>query len=148
VLCIRDSVGWAASMRRRIDAAGIAHVTDYRVVDESSYVNQIDDIDDSSLDLVVVDGLFRAETLIRSISKVQCGGWIVFDNANWYFPSSSRSPHSRSFADGPSSTAARQAWEIFSRWRSTWTSNGVNDTAIFRAPDPRHEVERQDSKWE
>lgn len=132
-VCVEHHPDWAAEVRRQLAARGRDNV-DQRVVDEDRYLEPIDEFPDGHFDLVLVDGLFRDEALLRSMPKLRSGGWLVFDNVNWYLPSASRTPHSRSFADGPESEAFARAWEELRRWPTTWTSNGVNDTAVFVKP--------------
>jgi hypothetical protein len=86
-------------------------------------------------DFVLVDGLYRDECALAALSRLKPQGVLVLDNANWYLPSTSRAPNSRSPADG----AASPRWAPFehevSGWERIWTSNGVTDTAIWVKPD-------------
>jgi predicted O-methyltransferase YrrM len=130
---VEHHAGWAATVRDKITDSGLANV-DYRVVDEADYVAQIDTIADESLDFVVVDGLFRETVLGRSLPKVRSGGFIVFDNVNWYLPSESRTPHSRSLRAGVKDPEMQAAADTLATWSCTWLTNGVNDTAIYVRP--------------
>jgi hypothetical protein len=88
---------------------------------------------DDAFDLILVDGLHRPHCALAALTRIKPGGMIVVDNANWYLPSSSRSPASRTPNQGPASSE----WATFERqvsgWRLCWTSNGVTDTAIWFA---------------
>jgi len=88
----------------------------------------------AAFDLILVDGLHRPHCALAALTRIKPGGMIVVDNANWYLPSSSRSPASRTPDQGPAS----QEWAAFERqvagWRLCWTDNGVTDTAIWFAP--------------
>jgi predicted O-methyltransferase YrrM len=81
-------------------------------------------------DFVLVDGLYRDQCALAALTRLKPQGVLVLDNANWYLPSTSRAPNSRSPADGPASPQ----WARFNRevsdWERLWTSNGVTDTAI------------------
>jgi predicted O-methyltransferase YrrM len=107
---------------------------DYRLVSEGAYVATIDEFPDRTFDYLLVDGLFRDEAFYRSLPKVKPGGWLIFDNVNWYIPSTSKTPHSRSHRDGPKSPRMQEGIAAVEGWRLTWTTNGVNDTAIFEKP--------------
>jgi hypothetical protein len=124
---------WHARIRRRCEAASIQNL-DCRLVAESAYLDVIAEFADAHFDYVLVDGLFRDAAFLASIPKVRPGGWIIFDNVNRYLPSESRTPHSRSRRDGPASAQFAEVAARVSGWRSIWTTNGVNDTAIFVKP--------------
>jgi hypothetical protein len=66
--------------------------------------------------------------------KLKPGGLLVIDNVNWYLPSRSRAPNSRTPALGPHGAVWTDIARELARWRSIWTSSGVWDTAIFVKP--------------
>ncbi|HVP66823.1 MAG TPA: class I SAM-dependent methyltransferase [Anaeromyxobacteraceae bacterium] len=125
---------WYERVRASLAAAGITNV-DYRLQPEDDYVRVVDEFADRRFDYVVVDGLFRSETLLRSMRKLRAGGWIVFDNANWYLRSASRTPHSLPLDGPPASPGFERAEREIAAWRATWTTNGVNDTLILVKPE-------------
>jgi hypothetical protein len=124
---------WYERMAPRITAAGLTNVR-YLLVREADYTSPIDGFADESLDFVLVDGLFRDQTFERSIPKVKAGGFIIFDNVNWHLPSDSTTPHSRSRQDGPETPLWGKVLDEIAPWRRIWTTNGINDTAIFFKP--------------
>jgi len=67
-------------------------------------------------------------------AKIRPGGFLVFDNVNWYLPSDSRTPHSRSLGDGVKDPQMQAATDVLAAWSCTWLTNGVNDTAIYVRP--------------
>lgn len=136
LVSVEHHEGWYERVRAKLAGAGVTNV-DYRLVAEVDYTRTIDELPDACLDYVLVDGLFRDEALLRSIPKVKPGGWIVFDNVNWYLPSDSATPHSRSRADGPATEVFARAARELEGWKAIWTTNGVNDTAIFEKPAAR-----------
>ncbi len=125
--------GWSQQVQARLRAEGLHHV-DHRFVEEAHYTSVIDTFADAHFDFILVDGLFRDEAFLRSLPKLKPGGWLIFDNANWYLPSASRTPHSRSLEDGPASPGFAEVARRIQGWPLTWTSNGVNDTAIYVKP--------------
>lgn len=86
--------GWHARVGRRIASAGITSV-DHRLVEvpgdpqeaaaalwlNPPYVRVIEEFADGSLDLVLVDGLYRQECVARALPKVRPGGFLVIDQA-------------------------------------------------------------------
>lgn len=53
----------------------------YENSDFFNYVTSIDSFEDSSFDLILIDGRSRVACLKHAKSKVKIGGWIVLDNA-------------------------------------------------------------------
>lgn len=130
---VEHNPAWAEVVRGMIAHEGIINV-DHRLVEERDYLSVIDVVPADSLDFVLVDGLHREHALLASIPRVKPGGWLIFDNVNWYFPSNSRTPHSRSLRLGAKNALFAQAAEQLSSWERHWESNGVNDTAIYIRP--------------
>jgi hypothetical protein len=58
------------------------------------YVAAIDDFPEESLDLIVIDGICRADCAKRASAKVKPGGMIVIDDTNWSFLDSCFDPFS------------------------------------------------------
>jgi hypothetical protein len=100
----------------------------------SDYIKVCNNFPRSSLDFVLVDGIYRAAVANLVIDKLRPGGLFILDNANWYLPCNSVSPNSRTISQGPASPE----WGIFlhnvENWRCIWTSNGVWDTALYLKP--------------
>ena len=59
---------------------------------------------------------------------------LVIDNLNWYLPSNTHSPNSRSMADGCSNETWQKVYDEINTWEKIWTSSGVTDTGIFIKP--------------
>jgi predicted O-methyltransferase YrrM len=89
---------------------------------------------DGSLDFALVDGAFRDHTARYLLPKIKPGGILVIDNVNWYLPSASRSPNSRTPVLGPDGPIWTEVARDLAVWRSIWTSSGVWDTAMFVKP--------------
>lgn len=87
----------------------------------------------SGFDFILVDGIYRADTALQSLSYLKPGGILVVDNCNWVLPSESKSPSSiRTYEE--MEPKWRKFYDSVSEWRSIWTSNGVTDTVIFIKP--------------
>lgn len=98
----------------------------------SSYVQAISQFPDRSVDYILVDGWARDWCCLAGISKLQTGGLLVLDNANWFLPPlHSYAPNSRSIQDGPANVRWEQFWQSVHPWRKIWTSNGITDTLIL-----------------
>ena len=102
---------------------------------DPAYCGAIEGFADGSLDLVLIDGLFRDECARRSLAKLAPGGLLVLDNSNWFLPSRSHAPNSRRAG------YASALWEEVARqlagWRPIWTTSGVSDTTLWVRPGPR-----------
>lgn len=98
---------------------------------QSQYVLVTQSIPPASLDVVLVDGIYRAQCVLHSLSLITDGGILVIDNVNRYLPSRSIAPNSRSMEVGPVDDEWRQVLDLIGNWRFFWTSNGVSDTAFY-----------------
>lgn len=101
---------------------------------ESNYVNATRDFAPTSLDVVLVDGTYRAQCVLKSLPLLKPGGLLIIDNVNRYLPSNTQAPNSRSIDQGPIDDEWRQVLDQIISWRFFWTSNGVSDTAFFFKP--------------
>jgi hypothetical protein len=102
--------------------------------DKTEYVKIINRFKPSSLDFVLVDGIYRDYCELNVLDKIASGGILVIDNANWFLPCNSFAPNSRKIEDGPNGKVWLQVQKHISKWRRIWTSDGVCDTAIFFKP--------------
>ncbi len=100
----------------------------------NNYIKAIDCFSNNSLDFALIDGIFRSACSLAAISKIRPGGFLIIDNINWYLPSNSRSPNSRTLTDGPGSKEWTAVCNAVKKWRCIWTSSGVTDTAFFIKP--------------
>lgn len=100
-----------------------------------AYVSGLTDVEDESLDFIMIDGIYRDLCALASLDKIKPNGILVIDNANHFLPCRSNSPHSRSYADGPKGEKWSQFLQSVINWRFFWTSNGVSDTAIYFKPE-------------
>lgn len=106
-----------------------------RLAVEADYVRQADSFPDGAFDLILNDGLLRGRALSASLSKLKPGGLLVCNHVNYFLPSDSATPHSRSRADGPEESVDPDAFVELQRWKVKWMSDGVIDTAFFWKPE-------------
>ena len=78
VTSVEHDPDWVSKVRVRCPAA------DVRAIPENprDYVAAIDEFGDGSLDVVIVDGVHRAECLHRGASKVRPGGLLILDDTD------------------------------------------------------------------
>ncbi len=133
---------WYAAVAARLRDRGLANVR-YVLAppdqpaesgDCSEYARTALGFADSSLDFALIDGHYRDYTAKFVLPKIKAGGLLVIDNANWYLPSESCAPNSRTHALGPNGATWAGVARELAHWRSIWTSCGVWDTAIFIKP--------------
>lgn len=120
----QDNVDYHLAPRDREDREG----------GHSAYVRQAERFDASSIDFVLVDGIYRDFCVLSVLNLIRPGGILVIDNVNKYLPSDSRSPNSRTPEDGPKGEIWGKVHQALCHWRRIWTSSGVSDTAIFIRP--------------
>lgn len=130
---------WCDHVLRNLQKSGMKNV-DCRLVRmdreeeeglESNYVRELSSFKPGTFDFVLVDGVYRDACAISCLKYIKQGGILILDNANWYLPSYSFAPNSRSHQDGPASPLWGQFLECVNQWRCIWTTSGVTDTAIW-----------------
>jgi predicted O-methyltransferase YrrM len=133
---------WHAAVCERLNGLGVSNVHCVHVPedqpmehgDSSAYARVAFTFPDASLDFALVDGHYRDYSAKFILPKIKPGGLLIIDNVNWYLPSQSKSPNSRTAALGPKTPAWAEVAEELAGWRTIWTSSGVWDTAIFIKP--------------
>jgi hypothetical protein len=98
------------------------------------YVRLIDRFSNNSLDIVVVDGIYRDLCAYSAIDKICPGGLLILDDVYRYLPSNSIAPYSIPVNGEPVSLIWKDFKKLVKNWRCIWTSDGVHDTAIFIKP--------------
>jgi len=88
------------------------------------------DIEDNSLDVVLVDGRNRNNCLLNSIAKLKQGGLLILDNAERYliYPTLSPAKFVRSTRNSNWEMAEKILAHDF--WRVD-TTDGISDTVLF-----------------
>jgi predicted O-methyltransferase YrrM len=104
------------------------------LADQSTYARTALGFPDGGLDFALVDGFYRDYTAKFILPKIKSGGMLIIDNVNWFLPSESRAPNSRTHTLGPNGKIWTEVAGELAQWRSIWTSSGVTDTAIFIRP--------------
>lgn len=141
--------GWHAEVSARLAEHGLTNV-DYRLhpcepervetpewiasMFASDYVRTVDAFDACSVDFALVDGMYRSACALAVLPKLRSGALLIVDNVNWFLPSASRAPSSRSLTDTPLSPTWVEFADAIKGWELRWTQNGVADTAIWMAP--------------
>jgi len=117
---------------------GIINI-DYRYIpisdeEHAGNAKYVSIIDENSLDFCLLDGAYREFCALKVVEKLKPGALLIIDNVNWYLPSNSYSPSSRTVADGPKGPIWKEVDRLINDWRRIWTSSGVTDTALFIKP--------------
>jgi predicted O-methyltransferase YrrM len=139
IISVEHNAAWFKRVRSRATMLGLENVKLLLRGQDGSgdrtqdYVSAIDEVD-QRLDLVIVDGIHRDVCALAALRQLKPSGLLLIDNVNWYLPSPSRSPSSRSEGDGPESPAWKEFGQKVAGWRLIWTTNGVCDTGIWVKP--------------
>lgn len=99
--------------------------------DFEQYINRIKNLDNKSVDILLVDGIERSTCALHGFNKVKSGGLIIVDNINWFIPSDSKSPNSIKLGGSCKNDEWKQFDNLVSGFRRIWTTNGVTDTCIW-----------------
>jgi predicted O-methyltransferase YrrM len=136
---VEHDEAWYSRVSAVLSNCGITNVDyQYHPRDEldptgrrSAYVHVARLLADESIDVALVDGLYRDYVALHLLPKIRAGGMLVIDNVNRYLPSPTLSPNSLRPSAVPASAVWQQLAVTLARWRRIWTSDGVSDTAIF-----------------
>lgn len=131
---VEDDTAWHTKIETALQAQTLNNVTYHFCQKEDAYVEIGAAFEPGTLDFILVDGTHRALCAQVALDKLKSGGRLIIDNVNWYLPSQSKAPHSRTFEQGPATEAWETVWETIQAWPLEWTSNGVWDTAMFTKP--------------
>lgn len=142
LVCVEASESWYAAILQRLEEENIKNVDCRRI---GNFCNQNDVVPQSLselysefgaeyFDFVLVDGVSRGLCAIGALTALKPGGILIIDNVNRYLPSHSKSPHSRTQAQGPDGAIWSDFMIQVKGWRCVWTSSGVTDTAIYFKP--------------
>lgn len=80
LVSVETNPGWHERVRRMLAERNLTNV-DYRLRDKAS-AHVLDDCEDSSFDLVLVDGPRRDLAVLTAIRKVKPGGYVYLDNTD------------------------------------------------------------------
>jgi predicted O-methyltransferase YrrM len=102
--------------------------------DLSDYARVALSFADSSINFVLVDGIYRDHVTRLMMPKLKAGGLLIIDNINWCLASRTHAPYSRTPETGHKDPSWADLAGDLANWRLIWTSSGVSDTAIFIKP--------------
>jgi predicted O-methyltransferase YrrM len=130
LISIEHDIYWFEKINKKLKEKELAHKVDYRLKNEDNYLDILNEIENNSLDFVLVDGLKRDICTLKSIPKLKIGGLLIIDNINRFVPNkyySSSSKRGNNFE----SQIWQDIWEKeIKNWRKILTSNGVFDKLI------------------
>lgn len=111
---------------KNLDQIEIIHLTK-----ENEFINLIKEIEDQSLDIVLIDGAYRDKVAIKILNKMKRGGLIIIDNANWFlYNPVTHAPNSLKNHD-EMSIEWKDFYSKIRDYRKIWTTSGVTDTLIL-----------------
>jgi SAM-dependent methyltransferase len=142
ITSVEHNRDWYKTVKQMLREESLSNVTyhhlpkdkDVKDGGESRYVNIVEDIETESIDFVLVDGVYRDFCAQKALRVLRPGCVLIIDDVNRYLPSTSFSPNSRTFEQGPDGPIWEEVCRSIGEWRSIWTSSGVSDTAFFFKP--------------
>jgi hypothetical protein len=142
ITSIEHDDGWYRKVVSLLSDSGQRNI-DYRLIprdapeergDESRYARVTEEFGNGKFDFVLVDGAYRDACALKALRTIRPGGLLIIDNVNWYLPSNSRSPNSRTGHQGSRGDVWSELQRALADWRRIWTTSGVTDTAFFFKP--------------
>lgn len=131
LISAEDNPEWHQIVTEKLKKLDLNNTDYYLMTEPASYIDIVNKFQAYSLDFALVDGSYRDDCAIGVVEKIKLGGVIIIDNVNWYLPSESYSPNSRTYEIGAASEKWQKFLDLVKDWRVIWTSNGVTDTAFF-----------------
>ena len=143
IVTVEHDPGWHAIVQNDLLRDGVASKVDYRLIEahghqldepeQHPYAQVANEIEDESLDFVVVDGQMRLRCIQLGLSKVKPGGLLVLDGANRYLPNDFDSSHSTIMINRsePLNSEWQEIHKTLSSWRALHTSDGLWDTRFW-----------------
>ncbi|MCA9471710.1 MAG: class I SAM-dependent methyltransferase [Nitrospirales bacterium] len=137
---------WFNRVQQKIAHSGLSGKIDYRLIPTNGgqmdepydhpYALVADEMEDTSLDFVLIDGQMRLRCLERALPKLKSGGLLVLDGANRYVPNSFESKHTtiQLFRDEPLDGEWREILSLLRPWRWINTTDGLWDTRLWVKP--------------
>ena len=89
------------------------------------------EMESASIDIVIVDGKYRAEAAELSLLLLKSGGVLIIDDAHRYL---SKTNSLDAIPDTPSKAIWQDISNQTKNWRSLWTTDGIHATAFFIKP--------------
>ncbi|NUM53380.1 MAG: class I SAM-dependent methyltransferase [Candidatus Hydrogenedentes bacterium] len=128
---------WFRRVQQKLRAnscGGVEHR--FVVVTDSNplaYIDAIAEVEDASLDFVLVDGLsaLRDSCALAAMPKVRAGGILIIDDVHRYMPSESRAPLALPSGSEPPTPEWQSAFRQLATWDMQRFSSGVTDTGIW-----------------
>ena len=138
IISVEDHEGWHRDVSERLKALGLANYT-YRlsIEEPGPYVGAAQEElakRGGLADFILVDGSARDLCAVWGLEHIKPGGVIAVDNVQRYLPHKSNAPTAIPADGKPASEVWGQFFAAVSGWRQYWTSDGVEDTAFFFAP--------------
>ncbi|MCC5848098.1 MAG: class I SAM-dependent methyltransferase [Verrucomicrobia bacterium] len=136
VVSIEHNSDWHRLIANQLLDANLEPKVDLRLRPRESYAEAAKSLPDQHFDIVLVDGIRRAECVLASLGKLKPGGLLIVDNINRHVPNDSPGPGSLRAWDPDDSEHIQ--WQNLqhqlANWDQVWTCNGVTDTLLAYAP--------------
>ena len=140
VVSVEHDPVWFDRVKMLLTSASVANVdlhlvSPLAIADAELYVEPLHSQPGSSIDVLIIDGIHRAECAEAALGYVRGGGTLMVDDAQRYLPSRSQCPGAVPHQSLPRGTQWQRVWTELASWSSEWAYSGVSDTVFFRKPD-------------
>jgi predicted O-methyltransferase YrrM len=100
-------------------------------IEDQPYLIPVKDIDESTVDIVLVDGKFRAQAALLSLPKIKSGGILILDDVHRYLP---QRGSSELFPENQYQEIWHEIENETKNWRAIWTTDGIHATVFLIKP--------------
>lgn len=140
LISIEDHEDWFTRVEddlKKVAATNISYLFKSSTKDASgsiAYVELMDSLGDSSVDIIVVDGKHRDTLALKAIDKLASGGYLLLDDAERYIPLKTHAPYNYLKKQSEQLPTWKEFSNITKQWKQLQFSSGVSDTVILIKP--------------
>lgn len=139
VRSIEHHEGWYNIVKKQVSDANLdnsvqlvyAPITEPDDIESQEYLLAAKAMNKASVDIVIIDGKFRAQAAHLSIPLLRSGGFMIIDDAHRYLPEKDSEDI---FPEAKHQDIWKEIAIQTESWRSVWISDGVHATYFLIKP--------------
>ncbi|AWH73730.1 hypothetical protein DCS32_06025 [Dokdonia sp. Dokd-P16] len=140
LISIEDHQDWFKQVNddlKNSDIDNISYLFKPSIMDSEGnipYIELMDSIEESSVDIIVVDGKHRDTLALKAIDKLASGGYLLLDDAERYIPLKTHAPYNYLNQQSEQLPTWKEFSNVTKQWKQLQFSSGVSDTVILIKP--------------
>lgn len=140
LVSIEDHQEWYNRVQEDLQESGVDNISylfkssEIDSTGKTAYIDAIDNLDNNSVDFIVVDGKLRDVLALKAIDKLAPGGYLLLDDAERYIPLETHAPYSYLKKQKDQLIPWKEFSSRTKEWKQLHFSSGVSDTVILIKP--------------